>query len=300
MKNIKISPIFYQGCKKKLIGKGLIDLFPSNIDVFYEIFGGSGVVSMNTKANKYVINDINKNLIELYNFFKNYNYKCIISEIEHYIKVFNLQETGRLYSFDSRTLNFDKELFMEHKKNYEKLRNYYNQEKYVSLLYILTIYYFSHQMRFNNKDEFNMPCGHDKFTQKNKEWIKQGCDFFQKDNVKIMNCYYDYFPSNMFNSNDFIYLDPPYLGTTATYNENGKWTVEDEQQMYHWLELLNRLNIRWGMSNSFANKGKINETLIDWCIKNSWNVIHFDVKYSSMGRGNSNNDEVYIFNYEIS
>ena len=57
-----ISPIFYMGNKKKLIQKGLIDLFPNDIDCFIDVFAGSSVVSMNVKANQYYINDNNKNL----------------------------------------------------------------------------------------------------------------------------------------------------------------------------------------------------------------------------------------------
>ena len=36
-----ISPIFYMGNKKKLIEKGLIDLFPNDIDTFVDLFGRS-------------------------------------------------------------------------------------------------------------------------------------------------------------------------------------------------------------------------------------------------------------------
>lgn len=61
-----ISPIFYMGNKKKLIQKGLIDLFPKNIDCFIDVFAGSSVVSMNVKANQYFVNDNNKNLNKLY------------------------------------------------------------------------------------------------------------------------------------------------------------------------------------------------------------------------------------------
>ena len=57
-----ISPIFYQGCKKKAIKNGLINLFPTKINTFYDLFGGSGIISMNTKANNYVLNDIDSNL----------------------------------------------------------------------------------------------------------------------------------------------------------------------------------------------------------------------------------------------
>ena len=54
---MKISPIFYMGNKKKLINKGLIELFPKNISMFVDLFAGSGVVSMNTEASKYIINE---------------------------------------------------------------------------------------------------------------------------------------------------------------------------------------------------------------------------------------------------
>ena len=70
MKDYKISPIFYMGNKKKLISKGLIDLFPKDINLFVDLFGGSGVVSMNIDAKKYIVNDFDSNLFALYELFK--------------------------------------------------------------------------------------------------------------------------------------------------------------------------------------------------------------------------------------
>lgn len=52
---MKISPIFYMGNKKKLIKKGLIELFPNDINMLIDMFGGSGVISINTNAEKYII-----------------------------------------------------------------------------------------------------------------------------------------------------------------------------------------------------------------------------------------------------
>lgn len=39
------------GNKKRLINKGLIKMFPNNINTFVDLFAGSGIVSMNTRAN---------------------------------------------------------------------------------------------------------------------------------------------------------------------------------------------------------------------------------------------------------
>ena len=67
---MKISPIFYMGNKKKLIKKGLIELFPTNINTMIELFGGSSIVSINSNANNYIISDIDNNLVSLYRLFK--------------------------------------------------------------------------------------------------------------------------------------------------------------------------------------------------------------------------------------
>lgn len=59
MKNTYIkSPINYIGNKYKLIGQ-IIPLFPDKINMFVDVFGGSGTVLINTRAEHYLYNDIN-------------------------------------------------------------------------------------------------------------------------------------------------------------------------------------------------------------------------------------------------
>ena len=78
------------GNKKKLIQKGLIELFPKNIDCFIDVFAGSSVVSMNVKANQYYINDNDKNLKQLYELFKSYESDSIINHINSRIDEYGL------------------------------------------------------------------------------------------------------------------------------------------------------------------------------------------------------------------
>lgn len=52
------------------------------------------------------------------------------------------------------------------------------------------------------------------------------------------------------------------------------------------------------MSNVFECKGKTNEHLRKWVREKDYIVRHLDVKYSAFGKGNSNNNEVLIMNYE--
>lgn len=289
---MRISPIFYMGNKKKLINKGLIELFPKDIDTFVDLFGGSAIVSINTEAEKYIINDLDKNLINLYNIFKDFDATQIIKHIENRIDEFNLPKERT-----KRNVFKDKDKIEEYKKAYITFRKYYNDNKNILDFYTLMFFSFSQQFRFNSKGEFNMPYGMDCFTDKNKEYIVNGCDFFQSKNITILNQDFKNINLDNLKENDYVYLDPPYLNTTATYNENEGWTRYDEDNLYILCEKLNSNNIKFGMSNVFSNKGIENRKLIDWCDKNKWNVFEFNkFSYCACGKGNSNTKEVFITN----
>ena len=288
-----ISPIFYMGNKKKLIQKGLIDLFPNDIDCFIDVFAGSSVVSMNVKANQYYINDNDKNLKQLYELFKYYESDSIINHINS-----RIDEYGLARERTKRNEFKDKEKIKQYKSAYMRFRDYYNQNKNTLDFYTLMFYSFSQQFRFNNKGDFNMPCGNDCFSEKNQEYIKAGCQFFHSNNVHIFSMDFRSIPIDTITVKDFVYLDPPYFNTTATYNESGGWNETDENNLYDFCERLSENNIKWGMSNVFENKGVVNQKLIDWCDKNNLNVYTFDkFTYMACGKGNSNAKEVFITNY---
>ena len=290
---MKISPIFYMGNKKKLINKGLIELFPKNISMFVDLFAGSGIVSMNTEASKYIINDIDTNLISLYNMFKFTEADTIINHIEK-----RIEEYGLPKEYTKRNTFKDKEKLEQYKKAYMALRSDYNKNKDVLNFYTLMFYSFSQQFRFNNKGEFNMPFGNGCFSDKNKEYIRYGIEFFKEDNVIITNNDFRKLNIGKLDCNSFVYLDPPYLDTTATYNEKGGWTIKDEQDIYNICEELNDNGIKFGMSNVFANKGRTNDNIIEWCNKNKWEVYTFDkFTYYACGKGSANTKEVFIRNY---
>ena len=290
---MKISPIFYMGNKKKLIKKGLIELFPNDINTMVDLFAGSSIVSMNTLANKYIISDIDVNLVSLYKLFKDKGSDTIINHINN-----RIDEYGLARERTKRNEFKDKEKIELYKQAYMNFRKHYNENKNVLDFYTLMFYSFSQQFRFNNKGDFNMPCGNDCFSESNKEYILNGCKFFNQSNVHIFNNDFRLLKVNKLNENDFVYLDPPYLNTTAVYNENGGWTEQDEDDLYALCEQLNKANIKFGLSNVFENKGNKNEKLINWCDRNNWNVYTFDrFTYMACGKGNSNAQEVFITNY---
>lgn len=296
---MKISPIFYMGNKRRLINKGLIDLFPKNIDCFYEPFAGSAIVSMNVKANSYVINDICKPLYDLYKMFTNYDLDTIVNHINK-----RIDEYGLPRERTKRNVYADLGKLEEYRNAYVKFRDYYNTNPNILDFYVLTFFSFSQTFRFNVNGEFNMPFGCDCYTEEHNAYIKNGIDLFSDKNTSIYNLSFDNLLSLFdFTSNSFIYFDPPYLGTTAVYNENkqsfSEWTEGIELRFRNLCENLSSKGIKFALSNVYRNKNFVNTSLIEWVEHNSFYVHKFgNYSYVANGKGNADTEEVLIMNYK--
>jgi len=81
------------------------------------------------------------------------------------------------------------------------------------------------------------------------------------------------------NSDDLVYIDPPYLITEAVYNKG--WTQASDYIMMGWLDGLHERGIEFVMSNVTHHRGKVNQELIDWATDNGYTVISKDHKYVS-------------------
>lgn len=282
------SPIFYMGNKERLIKKGLIELFPNNINTFIDLFCGSGVVSLNVNAKNKILIDNDINIINLINYFKNNNPNNVIKDVEEIIKNYQLPT----FSTDARKFKGDRNIF---KEKYNILKNDYNNSKSIKLLYVLNIFSNSHMLRFNSRGEFNMPFGNGYFTDKCKENILNNT---YNELITLINSDFRDINIDLLKKDDFIYLDPPYLNTDATYNENKGWSINDENDLYKICEKLNNKGIKFGLSNVFQNKGIENKKIIQWCEDNDWNVYLFDkFTYCACGKGNADSKEVFITNY---
>lgn len=288
MTQYKRSPIFYMGNKYKLL-KDLIPLFPDSCDLFIDLFGGSGCVSMNYKGtHRTIYNELNTNIVELIKMLVNNEPKELDKYWKNKINKYGLRQKSDKVNKGNGIVS------------YTKLRNDYNQtpKRDYRDLFLLSCYSINHLIRFNKNNEFNASNGNDSYNDKNYQQI---CDMHESfKNVEIVNGNAFDFDFSILTKNSFVYVDCPYSGTEAIYNEKqafGGWTVESDYKLFSLLEKLSRERIKWGLSNVFVNRGKTNQHLIDWCEKNNWNVYHLDRNYNPFSRGNSNNDEVYICNY---
>ena len=295
------SPIFYMGNKERLIKKGLINYFPKNINKFVDVFCGSGIVSMNVEAEIYILNDINPIIIDLLSLFEDKEYSYIIEKMKNIIK-----EHGLMKGYNKRDLRETDEYKAKAKEKYNAFRKYYNEvDRDIINLYVLSYYCNNNNIRFNKKGEFNMPIGNQYFNkEKRSEKVLSGCEFFKNNATALYNDDYKnilehfIYHNTAKNSNDFIYLDPPYSNTTAIYNEQLGWSIDNDLELFRLCEQLTAKGIRWAMSNVYENKGKVNQHLIDWVKKQGLRVEFFDgFNYVACGKGNGKTVEVLIMNY---
>lgn len=290
------SPIFYMGNKYDLM-KNLLMYFPKQEDVnlFIDLFGGSGVVSANAPYKNVVYNELNHNIVELFKLFVKYSSDEINKAIQKNIEIFDLPKNMIQKS----------EGIKAKEKNYYNFRKYYNQSNkdYLDLL-TLSYFSFSNLIRFNSKSEFNMPYGLRCYIKGEHDiQIKLFNDILKQKDIKITNeDAIEYLKKIKSNVGQFIYLDPPYLNTMAIYNENrafGGWNMKHDLMMMSELDRLNDLGIKWAMSNVLENKGKRNLHLEIWANQHGYTIIDFENKqYASLGKGNAKTQEVLIINYK--
>lgn len=284
IQNIIKSPMNYTGGKYKLL-KQILPLFPETINGrFIDLFCGGLDITINTKANKIIANDLNRKVIEIYQEMKNYETDALVSYIENKISTFSLT--------------------IENAEGYNKFREYYNKTRYPIDLFILVCYSFNHQIRFNKDGNFNMPFGKDRsyFNETLKKNLINFHKVIKQDNIVFTNLNFLSLKPEKLTENDFVYCDPPYLITCATYNEQDGWNETLEKQLYELLDKLNEKNIKFAISNVLYNKGKENKILKEWCEK--YNVYHLDKTYSNcsyhaIDRDKNSTDEVLITNYII-
>lgn len=291
------------GNKHRLLPQ-ILPLFPKSINTFYDLFCGGCDVGINVKANKVVCNDILFQLINLFNSFKYMDSDIIFYDILRIIKDYNLSNSVKRsykdYGCDS--LNG---LTEYNKKAYLKLRSDYNnmpsKQRYKKdiFLYVLLCYSFSNQIRFNKKNEFNTPYGKRDFNKRMRKNLRDFLNRIKSIDIDFVNKDFREFKNIEFKDNDFVYCDPPYLISEATYNRSGKWTKEDELDLFIFLDMLHSKNIKFALSNVLKSKGKSNDLLKKWAKK--YNINYLNMNYSNCNyqrKSNGKKDvEVLITNY---
>lgn len=301
------SPLNYTGGKFKLLPQ-ILPLFPKKIDTFVDLFCGGCNVGLNIDCKRVIYNDLDEHLLYLYNTFKNLDKQSTFEWIFQIIEKYGLSQVSK-YGYEyygcesgNGVGDYNRDKFMKLRKDFntKTSKDYY----YYVMLYVIIVYAFNNQIRFNSKGEFNLPVGKRDFNQKMEEKLSVFIDRIKEQNCSFMCKDFREFDVSGLSSSDFVYVDPPYLITCATYNEQGGWNKQTERDLLAFLDNLNSKGIRFALSNVLRSKGKENNILISWLETNTTKFKAVPLSYSYANSNyqtkdkSSASEEVLIINYQ--
>ncbi|TES48759.1 DNA adenine methylase [Halalkalibacterium halodurans] len=215
-------PIPYQGSKRNL-AKYILPFIPTGINQLVEPFAGSAALSIaaaiNNKANKYWLNDFNAPLIELLK-------KMVLEP----------NKVSDRYS----TIWHDQ--LENSKEHFSIVREIFNETHEPELLLYLLARCVKNAVRYNEKGEFNQSADNRR-KGRSPEKMKKEIEIFSslmKDKTIFSSVDYSEVLNNV-GINDWVYMDPPYMGTTGS----SKRYIQglDLDKFIYNLKLLNNKNI---------------------------------------------------------
>lgn len=303
-KEVIPSALNYTGGKYKLLSQ-ILPLFPKDADQVVDLFCGGCNVGINVDCNKVLFNDSNEYLMGLLDTFRRLTKEEIFDWIYKSIDKYGLSLVSK-NGYDFYNCESSKGLGEYNKAGYNKLRDDFNKKaskdnEYYLMLYLLIVYSFNNQLRFNRKGEFNLPVGKRDFNSKMQgkleafiDRVKSGDYRFTTDDFRNVNM-------EGYTDKSFFYADPPYLITCATYNEQAGWTENDEKDLLNYLEELDKKGIRFALSNVLESKGKKNAILSEWINQNKkFKAIPLNYDYTNSNyhtKKDGITKEVLVVNY---
>lgn len=268
------SPLNYTGSKCSILDE-IIKVLPKHISTFVDIMGGAFNVGVNMVANKVVYNEYLPHTFNIIKMLLNEDKDLIIEKVESIIDNFKLEKSN--------------------KDTYLLLRNDYNKTKDIYKLFVLHMYCFQNQMRFNGKLEFNSPVGNCSY---NNTLIERIHKFIPRTgNYELFNYSYSEFDILNFDKDSVFYFDPPYFITNATYNDGKRgfigWNADEETKLLEYITILHENGFKFVLSNVIYHNDNTNYILAEWIKTHNFNIFNVD----NVGAKNSR-DEVIITNFD--
>jgi len=168
---------------------------------YCEPFGGSLSVALNTMAEQYVLNDVNKDLVTIYQNLLNPNDDSFIAYCEE------------LFISENNT----KEAYLELRKYFNTTSNSTERAR---LFIYLNRHCFNGLSRYNSKGQFNVPFGkYDKPSCPSEEMMNFRMYFLSKQLVRFTSLSFE--NQSLYEdleAGDVVYFDPPYVPASDTAN----------------------------------------------------------------------------------
>lgn len=303
------SPLNYTGGKYRLLPQ-LLPLFPKNMERMVDLFCGGCNVGLNADVSRVVFNDASPWLTGLFNVLKGMEEEEAFRRIEEIILRFGLSRSWELGYAHYQCQDSANGLGAYNKEAFLRLREAFNgrgerDAEYYLMLYVLIVYSFNNQIRFNRKGHFNLPVGKRDFNLRMQKKLSAFMERIKSGDYQFTNRDFKEVSPKDFEPGTFFYADPPYLITCATYNEQRGWTERDEKDLLAYLDEAHRLGMYFALSNVVQSGGRKNRLLLDWVEKNQgkYRMIPLDFGYANSNYQKKDKDggekEVLIVNYQI-
>ena len=207
--------------------KEILKYIPKEVSNYYEPFVGGGSIflklleSKDHNIEKYLISDLNKDLINIYLTIKNYPSVLISKYKDHYI-------------------NFNKSDKQQRKDYFNLIRDKYNKERDPSDFYWIMRTTVNGMSRYNRSGDFNNSCH---FTRPGMHYesvekiVLKYSKIFNENNIHF---YHSDYSEIDINENGFMYLDPPYENTKGMY-----FGAFDSNKFIDWI---NSHTVKWILS----------------------------------------------------
>ncbi|MDU5740139.1 MAG: DNA adenine methylase [Clostridium sp.] len=276
-KMVLAAPVLkWVGGKRQLMGE-IEKVLPKTYTKYYEPFIGGGAVLFELQPNKAVINDVNSELINLYNVIKD--------DVESLIEDLRKHENTAEYFYKIREIDRDREL-------YEKLSKV---EKASRIVY-LNKTCFNGLFRVNKAGEFNSPFG--KYKNPNivdEITLRAVSKYFNKADIKILNGDFEQSLKGI-RKGSFVYFDPPYDPVSSSANftgyDKGGFGRDEQIRLKKLCDKLDKKGVKFLLSNSATDF--IKDLYKDYNIE----VVKAKRAINSNGNARGEVDEVLVRNYE--
>ena len=179
----------WSGGKKDEL-KQILPHIPTNYDTYLEPFVGGGAVYFHLTPNSAVINDVHKELVDLYRAIQN-------------------GKRHEIYEFMASNPNEEEVYYNVRKMD---VTDYLDNAK---RFYYLRKTCFRGMLRYNKKGEFNIPFGRYK-TFDYSDLLNEDYETLLK-RTQIENKDFTYLFENYNHENNFMFLDPPYDSEFTDY-----------------------------------------------------------------------------------
>lgn len=234
-KDIHAAPVMkWAGGKRQILGE-ILKRVPGNFSAYYEPFIGGGAVLFGLCPQKAIVNDVNTELINIY--------QVIRDDVDGLVNDLKKHDNSEEYFYRLRDMDRDRD-------NYNRLSPV---ERASRILYLNKTCY-NGLFRVNRAGEFNTPYGYYKRPNiVNEPVLRAVSKYFNSADIRFSCMDFEEVLKNI-RKDAFVYFDPPYDPVSITANftgyDKGGFNKDEQIRLKKVCDRLNKKGIRFLLSNS--------------------------------------------------